>query len=73
MIKPKDKLWYIDQKLGKICCVTVEKVRKTDFSFRSKGNLYRANFSSIGTKYFSSQEALLARQQKRSDLRNEQE
>lgn len=71
MIRPKDKLWFLDNKLGKISCVTVEKVRKQDFSFRSKGNLYRANFASIGTKYFSSQKDLMNHLKQRAEQREE--
>jgi len=73
MLHEGDKLWFVDNKLGKIEFITVEKVRKQYFTFVSKRNVYRSDFSAIGTKYFTDKNALLDHLKNRTMLRTGEE
>lgn len=73
MIQPKDKLWFINNKLGKIEYITVKRIGKKDFTFRNKRNIYRADYSTIGTRYFSSPKELIEYIKQRKNARTEKE
>jgi len=73
MLRPGDKLWFVNNKTGKIDFITVEKVRKDYFTFESKRNTYRAEYSSVGTKYYGSKDQLLDNLRNRRSLRNGEE
>ena len=69
MLEKGTRLWFINNKTGKIDSIVVSRAGRQNFSFLSRGRSYRAEYSTIGTKYFRTQDALLESQRKRAELK----